>query len=191
VWSPVSHVRNYAGRIIAERNPVGANQQCLADRSAGVVVNRSQQGDRSGQPCNVEIHRTLIDLRRRTHLHHPPGSEDGNEVGDSQGLAGVVGGIDRCCTERLPAARDLLKDDATQVGVEVGRGFVKKEEGGVTGKCPRQTDALLFAAGKLRGQTVGEPGKANPFEQYRGTRTCVRPGPTSTTNRVGDRVEDI
>ncbi|MEY2600439.1 MAG: hypothetical protein RLZZ142_2698 [Verrucomicrobiota bacterium] len=71
---------------------------------------------------------------------------EGQVVGDTDdGLAGI--------------AREFGKDfkNAELVGeVEVGRGLVQQQDGGVLGECTREGDALVFAGAELRDAPFSE-----------------------------------
>jgi len=189
--APVSDPYDHPGYISPERNPVGADQPGDLGTLWASGPTRSQQRDRSGQPGHIQVHRALVDLRRSADLHHSPSSQDGDLIGDSQRLGGVVGGIDRSSAEGLPTAGDLIKDHYAQVRVEMGRWFVKQEERGVAGEGSGQADALLFAAGQLRRQPVAELNQTDLLKQDHRLRLSLVTGVTATTDRIGDSVKDI
>lgn len=103
--------------VSPERDPVGSHELCPFGWLRAGGPTRFQHRDRSGQPCHVYVHRTLVDLPWRPDLHDPPGSHDGYKVSNCERLGGVVRGIDRGSAEGLPAARNLVEDHRAEVWV--------------------------------------------------------------------------
>ena len=79
---------------------------------------------------------------------------DGDPVGNRQGFFLVVGDIHRGNAHLLLDVFDGVAHLHTQLGVQVGQGFVHQQHLGMDDDGPGQGHALLLAAGELGGHAV-------------------------------------
>ena len=97
----------------------------------------------------------LQHLLRRGGLDDVPPVQKDDQVGQVQGLVHVVGDKDDGFVQLLLQALDLQLEGAAGHGVQGAEGFVHQHHRGRGGQGTEDTDALLLAAGQLRGVFVG------------------------------------
>ena len=99
---------------------------------------------------------TVVHIFGRVELHERSFVEDAHAIGERERLALVVGDVDRRGPGFTGQCRDLEAKLFASIGVEVGERFVKEDESHVGGQCPRQSYALLLAAGELVGVSIAQ-----------------------------------
>src|SRR5436190_10777059 len=89
-----------------------------------------------------------------------------------------------------PSAMQLFQqihDRLTVARIEVSGWFIRKENGGLAGKCSGNRDTLLLSAGKLAGQMLGAVKHAYPLERSRRGSFAV----TGAQSAIGQRQLDV
>ena len=89
-------------------------------------------------------------------IHH-----DGHMVGEAERLLLIVGHENRGDSGLAKDMPDFRANTLAQGGVEVGKGFIKKDHPGIRRKRPGKGDPLLLAAGQFMGQPVFDPAKSH------------------------------
>ena len=117
-------------------------------------------------------------------------AHDRHAVGEAERLVLVVGDEDR---RRPHRALDLLQLGAhllAQLAVQRGQRFVEQQHARADHERARQGDALLLAAGELRGASVGDALQANEREGLAYPIPGLRPADPALAQTEGDVVGD-
>ncbi len=136
-------------------------------RAAHAVGVAHEAGDERVARLLVELARRAL-LRDRALVHHD------DAVGHRHRLRLVVRHVDDGQREALLQLADLLAHLPAQARVEVGQRLVEQQHRRLEHQRARHRDALLLAAGELRGQARVEAGQADGGE--RRVRALVRVG---------------
>ena len=97
----------------------------------------------------------LQHLLGRGHLHHLTGGHKDDDVCQLQRLAHVVADEDDGLVQLLLQALHLILQGFPGQGIQGGEGLIHQHDGGRGRQGPQHADALLLAAGELRGVLVG------------------------------------
>ncbi len=145
---PAQQLERPDGRARDTALDVGGEQHGVADEARG-----------------LQVHGFAVDARGLGGLHDDAVAHYGDEVGDAQGLFLVVRDEDARRAGGLEGGADVLAERAAQGRVECGEGLVEEDDVGLGGQRPRDGDALLLAAGQLRGHPVAGVREADEREE--------------------------
>src|SRR5712691_2892285 len=91
----------------------------------------------------------VIDFGRSAELAHHALVENHDAVAHGHGFDLIVGDVDGGGADAAMKTLELLARGSAELGVEVGEGFVKEEDGRLAHDGAGQSHALAFTAGKL------------------------------------------
>ena len=128
----------------------------------------------------------VVDLFRRVNLLDLPGAHDGDPVRHCQGLALVVGDIDRGDAEIVMQAPDLELHMLAQVLVQGRERFVHQHDPRFVDDRPGQCHALALAAGQGGNVAVRKCSELHAFECRHGPVPDVTAGQLAQFQRVFD-----
>ena len=140
--APSGHIQH---RVAAEQQP-----------SALYLAVKDVDGRRAEEFGDKEVFRRVVYLLRATELLHRALVHHDDVVGDAHGFFLVVGDEYRGDSRLALEAAQLLAGLQAQPCVQIGQRLVEQQHTGTLDERPRNGDALLLTAGKLRRTALHE-----------------------------------
>jgi len=125
------------------------------------------------------------DLRNDALIHND------DLIRQGHGLRLIVGDINGGDADLLLDAADLSTHGNTQLGIQVGEGFIKEQDTGLHHQSTGQGHTLLLAAGKLVGHAAFHAGELHQIEDAHDFFTDLLLGEVAQLKAIGNIIEHI